>query len=404
VSGKIYHIVPKLDFRWGLLAIICLYNFAVTLTFQSIPPVLSLIVKDIGINYAQAGFLMSFYTLPGMIIAVPISFLYPRIGTKKLGLISLLILAIGSALIIAANSFPILLLGRIILGIGASALPIVGSQAVAKIFMNYRLGLAIGIYGIAMPLSTVIPFFVFGAVAELWGWKSSILITLIVVVITFIIIAVYFKMPGEEPDKATDNKILSASSFTKMGMPLWVLASSWAFFLVAHMSLLTFMPDFIYSRGTDLALAGSLTGIIMLCSVFINPFVGYLLDLTRRKELYIIIGSGMGCVLLFLLVFTDISLLAFVILLGIITAPLPIAVNAIIPLIVKHELMAVAYALNFMLSSLGMFIGPYISGVIRDYTGSYNFSFYFMALFFLLSALAAVLVMRWTGKKKPVIS
>ncbi len=390
--------------RWGLLAIICLFNIAVTLTYQSIPPVLSLIMEDMKINHAEAGLLMSTYTLPGILIAIPLSLIYPRWGIKKLGLAGLVLLVIGSLLMVLAPDYNMLMAGRIIIGIGASALPIVGSQGVAQIFLKQRLGLAIGIYGIAMPLSTVIPFFTFGAAGIAWGWRSSLWITIIVCVLAFIVMWLFFRMPEEEPDEKAVNqtgKMLSPGSILKVSWPMWALATCWAFFLIGHISLLTFLPDYIYKTGLDLTVAGSITGIIMLCSVILSPFIGNLLDLTRYKEIYAIAGGAFACMLVFFLAFTDINIWFFVIILGILTAPFAVAISTIAPALVSRQLMALAYSINFMAGSVGMFVGPYLTGLIRDNTGSYKLSFVFMALFFLLAALlSAVLLLRRIKRSK----
>jgi len=353
-------------------------------------------MEDLKISHAEMGMLMSAYTLPGVILAIPVSLIYPRFGIKRLGLASLVLLIIGSALMVVANDYTMLLAGRIIVGIGASALPIVGSQGVAQIFLRHRLGLAIGIYGISMPLSTVIPFFSFGAAGIAWGWRSSILITIAVCVLTFIVMSVFFKMPSEDSGgkPALDTgKILSLRAVLKIGWPMWTLAVCWALFLIAHMSLLTFLPDFIYKNGLDLRLAGSITGIIMLCSVILSPFIGHFLDLTRYKEIFIVGGGIIACLLSFLLAFTDINIWFFVIALGIFTTAFPVAISTIVPSLISRDLMALAYAINFMAGSAGMFIGPFLTGLIRDNTGSYTFSFVFMALFFLLAGLLALTLM-----------
>jgi predicted MFS family arabinose efflux permease len=394
--------------RWGLLAIICLYNIAVTLTYQSLPPVLSLIMEDMKISHAEAGLLMSAYTLPGIIIAVPLSLMYPRWGIKKLGLAALVLLVAGCLLMVFAADYPMLVAGRVLIGIGASALPIVGSQGVAQIFLKHRLGLAIGIYGIAMPLSTVIPFFAFGAAGIAWGWRSSLWITIAVCILAFIVMSIFFKMPEEYPGERSPRqtvKILAPRAILKIGWPMWTMAACWAFFLIGHMSLLTFLPDFIYKTGLDLSVAGSITGIIMLCSVILSPFIGHLLDLSRHKEIFIIAGAVAACLLVFSLALTDINIWFFVIALGILTAPFAVAISTITPTMIGRELMALAYSINFMGGSLGMFVGPYLSGLIRDNTGSYTLSFVFMALFFLLAALlASVLLLRRIQRNRPALS
>ena len=158
-----------------MLAVICLYVFANFIVFQSFPPVLSLIIEELGISHAEAGLIVAIYGLPSIFLAVLLSFYSSQIGLKRLGIISLALLLAGSAVILTAKSLPLLIAGRLIAGIGAVAVPFVCLEGVAQWFSGSRLGFAMGIYTTCMLGAVVVTLSTFGTVGTLWGWKSAIL-------------------------------------------------------------------------------------------------------------------------------------------------------------------------------------------------------------------------------------
>ncbi len=111
-----------------MLAVICLYVFSNFITFQAFPPILSLIMRDLGISHAEAGLAVAIFSLPGVLLVIPLSFYSGRIGMKRLGIISMALLAAGSIVVATANSLALILVGRVISGIGAVALPFVGLE------------------------------------------------------------------------------------------------------------------------------------------------------------------------------------------------------------------------------------------------------------------------------------
>jgi len=53
-----------MKYRWVILGLVVYCQLAQAITYQGIPPILGLLVTGLGISYAQAGGLMSLYSLP----------------------------------------------------------------------------------------------------------------------------------------------------------------------------------------------------------------------------------------------------------------------------------------------------------------------------------------------------
>ncbi len=101
---------------------------------------------------------MSLFALPGIFIAIPTGILSDRVGIRKVGLISLPLMVIGTFLIGVSGSFPLMLAGRIVSGIGALTLAIILPPLLSHWFTQRELGLAMGIFNTGLPLGTIVSF------------------------------------------------------------------------------------------------------------------------------------------------------------------------------------------------------------------------------------------------------
>jgi predicted MFS family arabinose efflux permease len=394
--------MPDNTSRWGTLAITSLFVFAICISYQSIPPVLSLIIEDTGISHAQAGLLMSVYTLPGIFVAIPLSLFASKFGRiKAVGITALCLLIAGSVILLLAKDFILLLLGRLIIGIAAGSLPVAGQPVIARAFMNSRLGLAMGFYGALMPIGTVIPLVSFGAAGLAWGWRSVIVISIITAVIALIVYAFFFKAPPEFPTAGRKKESINIHSALKMGWPVWIMAVCCGFFAFGNFSLTTFLPDLIYRSGINLNVAGSITSIIMICGLVISPLSGYFLDAVKFKILFMIVAGMANALLVFLLPGHMDMIILYMVLIGIFIAPVPATISAIAPGLAGPAKISLVFSVIFTINNIGLSLGPYIIGFLRDFTGSYQTSFWVISLFFLLVAiLGTVLLFRQIKKTK----
>jgi predicted MFS family arabinose efflux permease len=393
--------MPNNTSRWGTLAVTSLFVIAIGMSFQSIPPVLSLIIEDLGIGHAQAGLLMSIFTLSGIFVAIPLSLAVSKYGRLKLvGIISLCLLICGSIIMLLAKDFTFLLLGRLIVGISAGALPVNGQPVIARAFKDVRLGLAMGLYGTLMPICTVITLVSFGAAGLAWGWRSTIVITIAIAVITLIVYALFFKPPPEFPATGQKREVVNFKSALKIGWPIWMMAITWGCFAFGNLSLTTFLPDLIYRSGVDLNVAGSITSLIMVCGLAISPISGYILDGMKHKAIFIIAGGLANTALMFFVPINIDFIILSALLIGIFSSPVPPTISAVVPGLTSPQKLSLAFSIMFTVNNAGLSLGPYVIGFMRDVTGSYLYSFWFMSMFFFMVAVLGTVLLVWQARTK----
>ncbi|NLA26432.1 MAG: MFS transporter, partial [Firmicutes bacterium] len=290
--------------RWRTLLYVYIFMLAYSFVFQVIPPVLGFIVSSLGISHTQAGSLMSLFALPGIFISIPGGILADLYGPRRVSTAALAIALAGSLLVGLGKSYPLLVTGRLITGIGAGIIAIVSSQMIARWFTKSDLGTAMGIYNTAMPVGTIFALNVFGRIAALSNWRLPVILTALYCL--FVLTLFYFKHPGlpaeEEPLlQQKPEPHAKKQSLIKKGGAVWLVAFIWMMYNASAISYLTFAGDYYIKAGYDPGYAGFLSSLFMIGSLLFSPLVGYLTDRVGREEYFIIGGSTVLASLLLLL-------------------------------------------------------------------------------------------------------
>ncbi len=365
-----------------ILAIVYLSMLAFALIFQSIPPILPLIISDLRLTYAQSGLLMGLFALPGVFISLLGGFLSDRYEMKLLGMGCFLLMIGGTLLVGFGMNIHLLWLGRIIAGIGALTLSVLLPKLLSQWFKDRELGLAMGIFNTGVPLGSVICFSLFGRMGSLWGWRIPILLTGIYAFMTSIFFSALYKLPSsQEMENRKPPGILK--SLKEMGSPIWWVGLSWLWFNAAFVSFATFAPNLFLQKGYTLEQSDLLVGIPLLGSLFLSAPTGYLVDRFRHQEWIIGIG-GIGLSILTLSFNFSSSFLLLVTFMGVFSAAIPSPIYSLPPMILKSENIGLGFGVLSTCSSIGLFFAPYLVGKVKDLTDSYHWSFGLISFFYLL--------------------
>lgn len=79
--------------RWSILAVLFIARLAMAFQFQSVAAVSQFLIGDLSLDYAQLGFLVGIYMLPGVVISLPGGVLSARFGDKAIAVSGLLLMA-----------------------------------------------------------------------------------------------------------------------------------------------------------------------------------------------------------------------------------------------------------------------------------------------------------------------
>jgi len=376
------------NYRWKILAMtyFCMLSFA--MVFQSISPLLTLIRDEFSISRAEAGLLMSFFALPGIIVALPGGIISDRFGMKKTGIASLVLMVIGT-LVVGTSNIPLqAYVGRIVSGAGGLTLAVVLPQLLSRWFLGKELGVGMGIFNTAMPLGTILSFNIFSIIGESLNWRMPIFLTTTASIVALSVFLWLFKEPS---GKTSITKNGTGSSIKKLGPAIWLVGLAWMWFNAAFISFLTFSSDFFVTRGYAIGSAGLLSSIVMMGSLFLSPLMGYFVYKFGRERAFIGIGGIIIAFLIFL-VPTSPVVIPLLVLIGVFVAFVPAPIFSLPPKLVKPENMGLAFGIVTACLNIGILAGPYFAGLIKDVTGDYSFSFYLMAIFAVLQAVTIALL------------
>ena len=385
--------------KWKVLSFIYIFMLVFAVIFQGLPPVFGFVISSLGISHAQAGALMSFFGLPGIFISIPGGILSDIYGSRRVGIASLVVALAGSLMVGFGNNFAILVIGRIISGIGALTIAIVAPQVLSKIFDKKDMGIAMGVFNTAMPLGTILTLNTFGLLAAATNWRIPLLLTsayCFIILILFLFKYNDISGVNSEQDKTSFKESLYEAK--KIGWPIWLIAIIWMLYNASSISYLAFGSDYYVSIGYDTSYAGFLTSLLMIGALIFSTFVGYLTDKFGNEE-YFILGGSIGLAIALLLVPRGgINPLVLGGLIGLSVSFVPSPVFSLVPKYLPREQVGLGYGILSTCLNIGVLIGPFLVGLFYDKTKSYASGFILMSALALLTGVFAILLKR-VGKR-----
>jgi MFS family permease len=383
------------SYRWIILIVAYICMLAFTFTLQFLPPILTLVIDDMRFSHTQAGLLMSLFALPTIFLSIPAGSLSDRWGPMKVGVLSLILAISGTLLFAFGGSFASISTGRIISGIGAATIAIVAAQMISQWFRGREIGTAMGIYNTAMPVGTIICYISFGKIADTMGWRMPVLIPVIICLAGLISLLILYKPTPDKPVfkgySEGERQPGFLSGLGEIGLPIWLIGLCWMWFNSAFMSFSTFGPDFFVSKGYSITAAGFLVSLLMWGSLFMSPVIGRLVDRMNNHEVFIAVGGLFSALAIYLLTKTTWYLYPMI-LMAVSVACIPAPVFSFPSKLLRPQMLGMVFGILFTFSSLGMFLGPSASGMVRDATGSYETTFVFLSMIALLVPFTAFIL------------
>ncbi len=367
-------------YRWTILglATFCILTFGVI--FQSIPPLIGILVEVLNVSYARAGALMGLFIFPSIFLSIPGGVLTDRFGPRNVGVASLLSMTLGSAIVALSGSYWFIAFGRLVAGVGAAVLLVVAPKIVTSWFHDREIGLAMGIFNISMPLGTILALNFMGPVALRFNWQASIWVSFAVSAAALCLFLVFYRSKGADGEvKSVQAKLLSAAK--QAGGSTWLVGLSWGLFNAGLISFFTYAPDYFISRGENIARAGLLASYPMWGSIVLAPIVGLLIDRLGHKWVFVSVGCGGTALLLYLIPEFNHHAAFLSISIGVFVAILAPAIFSFPAELLPESMMGFGFGILGTGVGIGTSVGPYVIGALRDATGDYLWSFAAMAIF-----------------------
>jgi len=235
----------KLFFDHNLLIIFGV-TLAVVMGVSSVAPAFPRMIRELGLETQEVGYLITIFTLPGMVLTPVLGILADRYGRKRVLVPSLVCFALFGAACGFAPDFGTLLALRFMQGVGAAALGALNITILSDIFQGKERIAALGYNAGVLSLGTSAYPAVGGALAML-GWRYPFFLP---VVILPLALAVLFKLESPAPDNNSKFKeyMGRALKLALSRKALGLFGATLITFVILYGLLITYLPIYLAGR------------------------------------------------------------------------------------------------------------------------------------------------------------
>lgn len=281
--------VPKQ--AWGVLIAIWVVAIAAPLNMFKPATISVELIQSLGIATSSYGWIMSVFSIMGLLLALPATGIVYRLGLKKSFIISLGTLLLGSLMGALAPNFEVLLVSRIVEGCGMGFIGVAGPTAISLWFPRSRQGFAVAVFQTWMPFGTLIMMNLAPVFTAAAGWRSVWWFACAHCVIAFVVLLVMFKEPPANLfSQASGDRVEGSASVSKLDAlkspSLWILCIGFMVFALTTTGTTSSYWS-LYLREVATIPAPTAAFAVSLCTVLGAvgiPFGGWLSDkLGTRK-------------------------------------------------------------------------------------------------------------------------
>lgn len=369
------------------------------------------------------GSLYTVYSVAAIFTVALGGYLSDRIGTRLAGILLAALVAVGAALVAAAPSLEVAMVGRTIFGAGAESLIVVQSAMLARWFKGKELALAFGITLTFSRVGTLFSFNTATAAASRFGWRAALWIAVLLCVASLVAAIGYWVLDrrGEKPaglaEAGAGDKIVLAD-VKKFPLSFWWVVMLCVTFYSAIFPFTALSTDFFHEKwGLPLeaetgggffaavfqnflfmfSTAPGTTSIIIFASMCFAPFAGGLVDKIGRRASLMMVGSLLMIACYVALAFTEVQPRYPMFLLGAAFVLVPAAMWPAVPLVVDEKHVGTAFGLMTMVQNFGLALFPWLNGKLRVVTEGYQASMMMFAALGAAGLLFALLLKRSDG-------
>ncbi|MDZ4104229.1 MAG: MFS transporter [Hydrogenophaga sp.] len=344
-----------------------------------LPVAIPVLREALGLTLVQAGFLLSLVQLAGMTLGLLVGLTADRLGPRRVMLAGLVLLALGSAFGAVAPGMEVLLLSRVVEGMGflLAVLPAPGLLR-QRVLHAPTLSRALGWWGAYMPLGTALALLfgsaLMGAVGWRWAWALLALLSLCAAAVLAFCVPADMRAGGRSPAPPAAWAPRLKRTLASAG-PWWVAL---AFFLYSGqwLAVIGFLPTICAQAGYGALAVGALSALAAGINMTGNIGAGRLLAHGVRPGMLLATGfcaMGLGSVVAFTAVGYPIpqylAVLVFSSIGGLIPGTLFGLAVALAP---GEDTVSTTVGWMQQFSALGQFIGPPLVAWVATQAGGWQ--------------------------------
>lgn len=367
---------------WFMFGVVFLTAITFACGQFKVPPTMVSIIQDMGINVAQAGSLMSIVG----IVAIPFSLfagmLTVRFAPKTVALAAMTLCLLGNIVGYFSTSFSVLLVSRVIEGLGYGAQTAVLPTIVTQLFPEEKRGVPVAIYSAWTGLGMMFMFrVVANPVTATFGWSGNWVFCAILFVV--MMAAMFFFV---HPQALSDDEVKSNETFSdnvkgivtelKNGQ-VWAMTVAFTMFGLGCTAYMSFAPTYcVQALGMSEAAANVDTALMSWGMIAGALLLSVVYSKVNRGIPAILVAASVLITVCYAVCFNltaEWQVAPFCFIFGLLLAVIPPSVFALTPTVAKSpRTVGVALGIATAGDLLGGGFSSIIIGAIVDSTGSWG--------------------------------
>ena len=275
--------------RWDIVLMALGAGILAGFQVGKVPPALPVLRQDLGLDLVTAGWLTSIYYAIGAAIAVAVGLLSDRAGPRRLMLLGVAFLGVGSLLGGLVSGSAWILVARFIEGFGFVGITVTAPKLIATAARPRDYGLAFGIWGAYMPLGMAIAMLIAPTLLDAVGWRGFWLVS--AALVALFAAALGWSLHPRRWPVAFDAQTLDWPGVreTLVQTALWLFGLSFALYTLQWFAITAWLPTFlIETQGRSAAGAAIWGAMVVLANAFGNFAAAWLMH--RRAPRWALIG------------------------------------------------------------------------------------------------------------------
>jgi predicted MFS family arabinose efflux permease len=355
--------------HWGVVSVVVGSGLVTALQVGKTAIATPMLQADMGLDLAAAGWLTGIFAVLGLVGGIPAGTLVARAGDRRMLILGLGAIVLGSVIGATAPGYTVLLASRVLEGFGFLLVTVAGPAILSRVVSSGQRDLAFALWSCFMPAGMALAMLagpLFSDWRTLW-WGNAGLAAAAIVAGLAAVPAASARVSISWRSAASDGlRVLTSKE------PV-LLAACFAFYSLMFFALFSFLPVLLMEQ---MAVAHSTAGLLSALATGVNILgnlgAGYLLARGASRP-SILIGAylimGLAGIAIFLQVVGSTPTFLLCILFSAVGGLIPATLISSAPLLAPSAALApVAIGLAMQGSNLGQVIGPVaVGGTIGTY-------------------------------------
>lgn len=343
-----------------------------------LPPALPEIRLALDAGLVTGGWIASMISCTGFALGLVAGSVADRIGQRRVLILGLLAMTVGSLLGAFAQSGEVMLASRFIEGLGFTAVTITGAGMITHVTADQDRKWALGVWSSYVPVGFSVMLIAGALILEAWGWRTLWLITSAITVIwAAVIIKVTAGWRRRQSSDVNASSMLNNVTKCLASPGALLVAGCFALYAAQHISMMAWLPSYMREvYGASTLVAAAVPAMVLMFNAIGNWLSAWAMG--RGISCWSLlavgaIGMGLSQVGIFSGMMPDTARLGFAAMFGIFGGMVPAAaLGSVATYTPSPSQIGTMNGLMVMGTNTGMLFGPPAAAAVRAATGNWH--------------------------------